>query len=83
MRRKDKDLLLSWLGTCRAKLRESATELLGRVRSQVLSHESRTVSVMKIKEGIKPSVNILMQRLRENVHRTNRRTEHVKDQDVR
>ena len=83
MRRKDKDLLLTWLGACRAKLRESASDLFGRVRSLVLSHESRTASVVKIKEGIKPSVSILMQRLKENVHRTNRRTEHVKDQDVR
>ena len=83
MRRKDKDLLLSWLGVCRAKLRESASDLLGRVRSLVLSHESRAASVVKIKEGIKPSVSILVQRLKENVHRTNRRAEHNKDENVR
>ena len=83
MKRKDKDLLLSWLGGCRAKLRETASDLLGRVRSLVLSHESRMASVVKIKEGIKPSVSILMQRLKENVHRTNRRTERDIDENAR
>ena len=83
MRRKDKDLLLSWLGVCRAKLRESASDLLGRGRSLVLSHESRTASVVKIKEALKPSVSILMQRLRENVHRTSRRMDRNKGQDAR
>ena len=83
MRRKDKDLLLTWLGGCKAKLRETATDLLGRVRSLVLSHESRTAGVAKIKEGIKPSVSVLMQRLKENVHRTNRRTERNMDENIR
>ena len=83
MRQKDKDLLLTWLGACRAKLWESASDLFGRVRSLVLSRESRTASVVKIKEGIKPSVSILMQRLRENVHRTGHKKEHDKNENIR
>ena len=83
MKRKDKDLLLSWFGTCRAKLRESASDLLGRVSSLVLSHESRTASVVKIKEGIKPSVSILMQRLKGNIHRTEHKKEHDKNENIR
>ena len=83
MRQKDKELLLTWLGACRAKLRESASDLLGRVRSLVLSRESRTASVVKIKEGIKPSVSILMQRLKENVHRTEHKKEHDRNENIR
>ena len=83
MRRKDKDLLLTWLAGCRAKLRETASDLLSRVRSLVLSHESRTASMVKIKEGIKPSMMALMRRLKENTHRTNRRTERDMDENVR
>ena len=83
MRRKDKDLLLSWLGTCRTKLRESASDLLGRVRSLVFSRESRATSVAKIKESLKPSMSILMQRLKENIHRTGHKKEHDRNENIR